>query len=680
MQVGLFPEHRDFWGPQPLLGKPPRRHAGLHDTSVGFNRPAASAGQELPHLQPDAGRLETAAKIAENIGGRDIALPGAKSLVAFVAAWDSLALRLPPEAGMGPAAELILKALKLAFANQQHHTSHPQLRHTGPTQGQGQDLQAPGAPAGRAIQIATALADLIAEGVPLDAESIAAGILAEAVSVGSLSTRVVEARLGSGVAQLLHDIMRVRALPKRLDIYDDVATSSLRELCLAFYDMRATVVEVVARAMHLEHPAAAAQPQWARQMAALEALQIYSPLGHALGLRSISAAMEDRCFQELFPASYREMGLWLRREVAASRGLLDRCQADLHAALAASPRLSSLVVSWQVDGRVKSLFSTMKKVLRLGEAAKGGRAREDIFDVLGLRIILDMRHSHPSSHTYEDAAEACNLVLDTVQQLWEPLEGRVKDYVATPKPNGYQSLHATVRLPALTLDVNSESESTAAAEQDNMEGAGLTGPSLEVQIRTREMHEQAESGEAAHAAYKGGLDAGQAQRLQAWTHALQSAWQSQQPRQPLPASPNQEALSIPALRLPARGSTEVAAEELFRHLDTDGDGRLSRQEMQAAMQDLGVAGNASAAAGELMDAVGALGSPDIAFSAFLEFQKKAGLLRAIPQVDKETAWRLALPRNSSASSASPSRAASCLQSGGRPHKQPAQHKPRKVLQ
>ena len=73
--------------------------------------------------------------------------------------------------------------------------------------------------------------------------------------------------------------------------------SSLRELCLAFYDMRATVVEVVARAMHLEHPAAAAQPQWARQMAALEALQIYSPLGHALGLRSISAAMEDRCFQ-----------------------------------------------------------------------------------------------------------------------------------------------------------------------------------------------------------------------------------------------------------------------------------------------------------------------------------------------------------------------------------------------
>ncbi len=95
------------------------------------------------------------------------------------------------------------------------------------------------------------------------------------------------------------------------------------------------------------------------------------------------------------------------------------------------------------------------------------------------------KQSSPETISQGSGVQACNLVLDTVQQLWEPLEGRVKDYVATPKPNGYQSLHATVRLPALTLDVNSESESTAAAEQDNMEGAGLTGPSLEVQIRTR---------------------------------------------------------------------------------------------------------------------------------------------------------------------------------------------------
>ena len=85
-------------------------------------------------------------------------------------------------------------------------------------------LQGLGPRASRALQVATMLSDCIADGIPLDSESIAAGILAEVVSSGSLCTSVVEAQLGPGVAKLLHDVMRVRALPKRLDIYDDVAT------------------------------------------------------------------------------------------------------------------------------------------------------------------------------------------------------------------------------------------------------------------------------------------------------------------------------------------------------------------------------------------------------------------------------------------------------------------------
>ena len=85
-------------------------------------------------------------------------------------------------------------------------------------------LQRQSPPASRALQVATMLSDCIADGIPLDTESIAAGILAEVVSSGSLRTSVVEAHLGPGVAKLLHDVMRVRSLPKRLDIYDDVAT------------------------------------------------------------------------------------------------------------------------------------------------------------------------------------------------------------------------------------------------------------------------------------------------------------------------------------------------------------------------------------------------------------------------------------------------------------------------
>ncbi len=88
----------------------------------------------------------------------------------------------------------------------------------------------------------------------------------------------------------------MRTLPQRCDVYDDVATGALRELCLNFYDARAIVVEVCRRSDDLSNSLAGAE-QWQRQLAALEALQIFAPMGHALGLASVSAELEDRCFQ-----------------------------------------------------------------------------------------------------------------------------------------------------------------------------------------------------------------------------------------------------------------------------------------------------------------------------------------------------------------------------------------------
>lgn len=92
----------------------------------------------------------------------------------------------------------------------------------------------------------------------------------------------------------------MRTLPQRCDVYDDVATGALRELCLNFYDARAIVVEVCRRADDLCNSLGGAE-QWQRQLAALEALQIFAPMGHALGLVSISAELEDRCFQVRSP-------------------------------------------------------------------------------------------------------------------------------------------------------------------------------------------------------------------------------------------------------------------------------------------------------------------------------------------------------------------------------------------
>lgn len=182
----------------------------------------------------------------------------------------------------------------------------------------------------------------------------------------------------------------MRTLPQRCDVYDDVATGALRELCLNFYDARAIVVEVCRRADDLCNNMAAAE-QWQRQLAALEALQIFAPMGHALGLSAVSAELEDRCFQvcmlkstirsrgwdtiltanlspcksslprveqpmvtaecmlqELFPRSYAQTAEWLWRERTAYQDTLARCQARLNAALTEDPALASLAATCQV--------------------------------------------------------------------------------------------------------------------------------------------------------------------------------------------------------------------------------------------------------------------------------------------------------------------------------------------
>lgn len=96
-------------------------------------------------------------------------------------------------------------------------------------------------------------------------------------------------------------------------------------------------------------------------------------------------------------------------------------------------------------GRTKTLFSTLKKLLRLGNTAAGGRARTQLYDLMGLRAVVQPQPGVPAEVAEEAAAAACYLVHEAACGLWECVEGRSKDYIAAPKPNGYQSLHATMR-------------------------------------------------------------------------------------------------------------------------------------------------------------------------------------------------------------------------------------------
>jgi GTP pyrophosphokinase len=538
-------------------------------------------------------------------------------MLQLVAAWDSLASRLPPQTGAGADADLLVNTLKLVLA------------HTNPAE------------ASRALSLASCLAEMAGDGIPLDAGAIAAGILAEAFPQGfPTGMDVLEQRVGRTVMSLLADLKKVRRLPSRIELYDDAAAAALRELCIAFYDVRSTAVEVVARLHTLKlgaselsaarrglsnsrksssgRSSSAAGVDADLQVSALEALQIYAPLGHALGMGSIASRLEDLCFQVLFPASYEATTLWLHQQADANTVTLDTAQAALHAAVAAMPEFHQLASGLKIYGRTKSPFSTLKKLLRLGDTSKGGRSRSQVYDLIGLRAVVIPRSDLSTSTEAEEAAiKACYLVEQAAHTLWGPVQGRSKDYIQAPKANGYQSLHSTVAINGDTVDLEKESVDQISDSIDR------DVSTLELQIRTEAMHAQAESGEAAHAAYKGGLDASQARQLREWTESLLTAGNS-----------NSTGVSSGS---ESDGEYPSTAEALFRSLDINGDGKVSFEELHSVVTELGGGGGSDAGAAALLAVLDTNSDGEVSLDEFLDFQNRVGLVHAASAMDEATA-------------------------------------------
>lgn len=268
----------------------------------------------------------------------------------------------------------------------------------------------------------------------------------------------------------------------------------------------------------------------------------------------------------------------------------------------------------QIRARTKSMFSVMKKLLQLSSAQGRGKTRQDIYDLHGLRAVVQPRTDLPPEQAEQAAQQACYRLQQLAEMVWAPLQQRSKDYISRPKANGYRSMHLTLAVPSeqasagssscssdeeeqLASRINSNSQASSSSSNSSSSGAAqqqqqpsyeswLSGPLyVELQIRTQLMDEQAEMGAAAHAGYKGGLDARQAQQLQSWTQELQRRLllQPQQKLQ-LPVRPS---TGLPAAAAEAEGEAGddpaaawAAAEGLFRHLDRDGDGRLSLTELQ----------------------------------------------------------------------------------------------------
>lgn len=308
----------------------------------------------------------------------------------------------------------------------------------------------------------------------MDGEVIATGLLREVVEHGNLKIGAVEDVMGKGVGRLLHDCSRVKHLPSHLDTLDDASAKAVRQFCLAFHDVRAVVVEVAARLDIMRH--IQMLPRYRQQILALETMQIYAPLAHAMGTGTMSLELEDLAFWVLFPDSYAYIGSWLKRHWSDGDNVVTECRDRLQVILEDDLELQSLVEAVKITGRCKSRYSTMKKLLR------DGRQPEEVFDVLGLRVVLTPIKGVDNLEK-ERGAEACYRAMHLATSLWKEVPGRLKDYIARPKKNGYESLHLAV----------------------NLGNRGNWSPPMELQIRTAAMDAMAEGGLASHSLYKGGL-------------------------------------------------------------------------------------------------------------------------------------------------------------------------------
>ncbi|KAJ9537036.1 hypothetical protein OSB04_029769 [Centaurea solstitialis] len=432
-------------------------------------------------------------------------------------------------------------------------------------------------PLSRAISIALLLADL-----QMDAEVISAGILREVLEAGAITMYHVKDRIGISTAHLLHESFRVKHIASKVDTYDDESVAALRKFCLTYYDVRALILDLALKLdmmKHLEY-----LPRYQQMKISLEVMKIHAPLAHAVGTNSLSLELEDLCFQYLFPYSYLYVNTWLRGNETGKKPIIDVLKEQLLQLLKSDSVLAEMVDEISVEGRYKSHYSTMKKLLR------DGRKPEEVNDILGLRVIL-----RPSSKlvTMDEREKACYRARSVIQSLWKEVPSRSKDYISRPKANGYKSLHMAVDVSGVR-------------------------PLMEIQIRTAEMNMLASDGTASHAFYKGGLtNPEEAKRLKTIMIA---------------------AAEYAALRLKDFSSRNPkcdgsdSRDRIFRLLDKNGDGKISIEELMEVMVELGAQGED---AREMMQLLDANSDGSLSSDEFDMFQKQVELMRGLEDRDDE---------------------------------------------
>ncbi len=324
-----------------------------------------------------------------------------------------------------------------------------------------------------------AVTEILAE-MHLDSAALMAGLLHDTVEDTPATFEQVEAKFGETVRRIVEGETKISKLAVR--VYENEQAENLRQMLLAMTtDVRIILVKLADRLHNMR--TLRFMPPHKQLSISEETLEIFAPLAHRLGINHIKNELEDIAFRYLEPERYLQLQSQVRMRQSEREAYVKKSIKLLEG------RLVHEGLTFELSGRSKHLYSIHRKMQR------DHRNLDQIFDLMAIRAILDPE-AGPNGMVSDDAEKAvCYRALGIVHSLWTPIPGRFKDYVAVPKPNGYQSLHTTV--------------------------IGLLGQPIEVQIRTRRMHEVAEFGVAAHWAYKEGVtDVEEVQRRLDWMKQL----------------------------------------------------------------------------------------------------------------------------------------------------------------
>ncbi len=297
------------------------------------------------------------------------------------------------------------------------------------------------------VAVATILADM-----GMDADSVCAALLHDVVEDTPTTAEEIRNIFGEDVEHLVDGVTKLGQIPLSAS-KEEEQSENIRKMFLAMSrDIRVVIIKLADRVHNMR--TLRFMPEEKQRYKARETLEIYAPLAHRLGIRAFKEELEDLAISFLDPVAYKEIGTTLETQVESRQHFLDSIKEKI------SERVKQEVPNVHIAGRIKSVHGIYRKTYMQN------RTIDEIYDIYAVRLIVDS--------VYE-----CYCCLGIIHDMFNPIPGRFKDYISTPKPNMYQSLHTTV--------------------------IGKEGIPFEVQIRTWEMHHTAEYGIAAHWKYKQGV-------------------------------------------------------------------------------------------------------------------------------------------------------------------------------